>query len=61
MGGGEDTTPLPTRSYSSSVMLLEALLRVHVMMAQLQGKGSDDTHWDLCAAALAYCSKIWNV
>lgn len=51
---------VPSRSTMSSVTQLEALLRVHIMMAQLHGLGSQ-SHWDLSMAALAYCSLIWQV
>lgn len=51
---------VPSCSTMSSVSQLEALLRVHVMMAQLHGLGSQP-HWDLSMAALAYCSLIWKV
>ena len=54
--------PLPSSSPESisSVVQLEFLLRVHVMLAQLHGTGSQ-IHCDLCIAALAYCSLIWKV
>ena len=60
------TTPLsldpvvPSCSTVSSVAQLEALLRVHIMMAELHGLGSQ-LHFDLSVAALAYCSLIWKV
>lgn len=51
---------IPSSSTISSVAQLDALLRVHIMMAQLHGLGSQ-MHWDLTMAALAYCSLIWKV
>jgi hypothetical protein len=67
-GSGQDSdlesaTPrpvIPSCSTVSSVAQLEALLRVHIMMAQLHGLGSQ-LHFDLSMSALAYCSLIWKV
>ena len=42
------------------VHVLEKAACVHVMMAQLQGRGSQD-HRESCLAALAYCCLIWKV
>lgn len=50
--------PLP--STICNVAQLDTLLRIHVMMSQLHGIGSQE-HWDLSVAALAYCSLIWKV
>ena len=50
--------PLP--STICNVTQLDTLLRIHVMMSQLHGIGSQE-HWDLSVAALAYCSLIWKV
>ena len=44
----------------TSVRHLEALVRVHVMMAELCGRGSAQ-HQSLCLAALGYCYRIWKV
>lgn len=43
-----------------NIAQLELLLRVHVMMAELQGLGSDG-HWEACMAAIGYCQLIWKV
>lgn len=55
----EATLPAPTVS-TSDVQLLEGLMRVHVMMAQLTGRGGSD-HQQLCLAALGYCIAVWKV
>ena len=43
-----------------NVQQLEALMRIHVMMAQLEDRGAKNyqTH---CLRALHYCSLIWKV
>lgn len=51
---------VPSSSTITSITQLEALMRVHLMMAQLHGLGSQ-LHFDLSMAALAYCSLIWKV
>ena len=51
--------PLASSS-SSSIVQLEAMLRMHMMMLQLQGADSQ-AHWELSIAATAYCSLIWKV
>lgn len=48
-----------TRS-ASGVRVLEKVVCVHVMMAQLQGQGSC-RHRESCRAALAHCCLIWKV
>ena len=55
----ETGLPTPTSS-TSDVQLLECLMRVHVMMAQLTGRGGSD-HQQLCLAALGYCIAVWKV
>ena len=42
------------------VCVLEKAVCVHVMMAQLQGRGSQG-HRESCLAAVAYCYLIWKV
>lgn len=64
--GGHASPPLsanpviPSATTIFSVLQLEALMRVHVMMAQLYSTGSQ-AHWDLTMAALGYCTIIWKV
>ena len=43
-----------------SIAQLELLLRVHVMMSELHGEGSEG-HWETCVAAAGYCSLVWKV
>ena len=55
-GGMEGGQSRPTHS----VRVLDKVMRVHVMMAQMHGRGSRG-HRESCLAALAYCSLIWKV
>ena len=67
VGGTGHTSPplsatpvIPSSTTMFSVLQLECLMRVHMMMAQLHGVGSQP-HWDLTMAALGYCTIIWKV
>lgn len=63
--GREDKSAPPSRPLSpslsgiTSVAQLEALMRVHIMMAQVHGPGSQE-HWDHSMTALACCSLVWK-
>lgn len=53
------STP-PTLTSPTSVRQLEALVRVHVMMVEVCGRGAPQ-HQTLCLSALGYCCHIWKV
>ena len=53
------STP-PTLTPPTSVRQLEVLVRVHVMMVEVCGRGAPQ-HQTLCLSALGYCCQIWKV
>ncbi len=67
VSGSEHASPplsanpvIPSASTMFSVLQVESLMRVHIMMAQLHGTGTQ-AHWDLTMAALGYCTIMWKV
>ena len=44
----------------TNVHYLEVLLRAHVMMATVHGRGSTE-HQELLIVAMGYCLLIWKV
>ena len=53
------STP-PILTSPTSVRQLEALVRVHVMMVEVCGRGAPQ-HQTHCLSALGYCCHIWKV
>lgn len=45
---------------SMGVRQLEVLIRVHIMMALLHGRGSTD-HRKLSVVAVGFCNELWKV
>lgn len=58
----QSSHPLSTQHVSNieNICQLEALMRVHVMMSLLHGKGSSG-HKQLSIAALGFCFQMWKV
>jgi len=60
VGGAGITAGTSLVGSTENLCQLELLLRVHVMMAELQGEGSNG-HREACVAATGYCYFIWKV